>query len=84
MAYKHLIVALSLIVGVSPVSASQSDPIRAEGAPAAPPDARYCLRVDPITGTRLETVQCRTRWEWAQLEVDVDQEWADNGVRVIA
>jgi hypothetical protein len=32
----------------------------------------------------METIQCRTRDEWAQLDVDVDQEWAANGVRVIA
>jgi len=25
-----------------------------------------------------------TRDEWATLEIDVDQEWAQNGVRVIA
>jgi uncharacterized protein YjhX (UPF0386 family) len=40
--------------------------------------------VDPPTGSRIETIQCRTRDEWAQLDVDVDQEWAQNGVRVIA
>jgi hypothetical protein len=53
-------------------------------APPGTPATRYCLRVDPITGSRLETVQCRTRDDWAALEVDVDQEWAENGVRVIA
>jgi hypothetical protein len=40
--------------------------------------------VDPLPGSRLETIQCRTREDWALLEVDVDQEWAQNGVRVIA
>jgi hypothetical protein len=55
-----------------------------EGAPPAPPNARYCLRVEPITGTRIETIQCRTREDWASLEVDVDKEWAENGVRVLA
>ena len=53
------------------------------GAPAGSPTTRYCLRVDPPTGSRIETIQCRTREGWAELDVDVDQEWADNGVRVI-
>jgi hypothetical protein len=57
------------------------------GAPAAPPggaETRYCLRVDPVIGTRIETIQCRTREDWAELDVNVDKEWAENGVRVIA
>jgi hypothetical protein len=84
MGHRELIIALGVIFAASPVSATQPEQPLAAGAPAAPADARYCLRVDPITGTRLETIQCRTREEWAALEVDVDQEWADNGVRVIA
>lgn len=83
MACKELVVALSMIVATSPVSAALPEPTR-EAAPAADPGARYCLRVEPVTGTRIETIQCNTREEWAQLEVDVDKEWADNGVRVIA
>jgi hypothetical protein len=53
-------------------------------APAGSATTRYCLRVDPLPGSRLETIQCRTREDWALLEVDVDQEWAQNGVKVIA
>jgi hypothetical protein len=76
MAHQILLAALSLI-------ATQPNPANT-GAPPGTPDTRYCLRVDPITGSRMETIQCRTREDWAALEVDVDQEWADNGVRVIA
>jgi hypothetical protein len=36
-----------------------------------------------VTGTRLEEVKCLTRQQWAELEVDLDAEWADEGVRVI-
>ena len=55
------------------------------GTPAPPgtPETRYCLRVDPLIGSRIETVQCKTRDEWAALGLDVDQEWAENGVKVI-
>jgi hypothetical protein len=84
MAYKESIVALAMIVATSPVSAALPAPIGEASPPAESPNARYCLRVDPTTGSRMETIQCRTREEWAQLEVDLDKEWADNGVRVIA
>jgi len=83
MACKEYIVALSMIVAASPVSAGQPDPTEA-GAPAAPADARYCLWIEAVTGTRLETIRCETREGWAELEVDVDKEWAKEGVRVIS
>ena len=84
MACKELIVALSMIATASPVLAGQPEPMREEvGAPAASPGARYCLRIEPITGTRIETIRCETREEWARLEVDLDREWPREGVRVI-
>ena len=84
MAYRKFVMALSMIAAAGPLSAASLQPGPTAGAPAGTPATRYCLRVDPITGSRMETIQCRTRVEWAQLEVDVDQEWAENGVRVIA
>ena len=73
----ELLIVLSLIAAQAP-----------SGVPVAPappggPETRYCLRVDPLIGSRIETIQCKTRDEWAALELDVDQEWAENGVRVI-
>jgi len=53
-------------------------------APPGTPETRYCLRVDPLIGSHVETIQCKTRDDWAMLGVDVDQEWAENGVKVIA
>jgi hypothetical protein len=82
MAQKALFIALGMIVGASPAVASQE--LTPAPAPPGTATTRYCLRVDPVIGSRLETVQCRTREDWASLEVDVDQEWAENGVRVIA
>ncbi len=81
MALNELVVALSLISAALPTTAGSND---RGPAPEGTPTTRYCLRVDPIIGTRIETIQCRTREEWADLDVDVDQEWAENGVRVIA
>lgn len=79
MAHPSLI-ALSMMTATVTLQPANPGP----PAPPGTPITRYCLRVDPIIGTRVETIQCRTREDWAALEVDVDQEWAENGVRVIA
>ena len=76
--------ALSILAVAAPLSAAQPDPSMEAGAPAAEPGARYCLRVEPETGSRIETVRCETRQEWAELGVDLDKEWSREGVRIIA
>jgi hypothetical protein len=89
MARRAFIVALSIMVGASPVAAAaqpDSGPIvlSATGtAPAGTPDTRYCMRVDPNTGSLIQTTECWTRDEWAEQGVDVDKEWARNGVKVV-
>ena len=86
MAFKHLFVALSVIGAAAagaPAWASQGEPeMTAERAPEASPEARYCLRAEPMTGTRITTIACLTREEWAEGDVDVDEVWAVDGVRV--
>lgn len=84
MALKELVVGFGMIVAASPVSATNPDPTPMAAAPTASPDARYCLRIEAITGSRLEKVRCWTRQEWAEQDVDVDKEWAKEGVAVIA
>jgi len=83
MAHKEIVVALSMIVAASPLSAAQPEPAPTTGAPTASADAKYCLRVEAVIGTRLETVRCWTREEWAAKDVDVDKEWAKEGVKII-
>ena len=82
MAHKELIVALGMIVATSPLSATSREPMQ-KTAPAGTEETKYCLRVEPVIGSRLETVRCWTRKEWAAMEIDVDQEWAKEGVKVI-
>ena len=82
MACMKSVVALSMIIAVSPLAAAnpQQAPVP---APAGSADARYCMRVEPITGSLIERVRCWTREKWAEQGVDVDKEWAKEGVTVI-
>lgn len=83
MGHKGLVVALSLVAAASQAPAAQPEPTPGPGAPVASADARYCLRIEAITGSRIETVRCETREGWVELGVDLDKEWAEEGVRVI-
>lgn len=82
MARHELVVALAMMVAAPSPAATQSELTQA--APTAGPNAQYCLRIEAITGTRLEEVKCWTRQEWAEQEVDVDREWAKEGVSIIS
>lgn len=79
MAHKQLLIAASIVVGTSAANAQPMPSM----APPAPPGAKYCMHVGPITGSNVETVQCWTRDQWADQDVDVDQEWAKEGVAII-
>lgn len=81
MAHKELLV-LGLLAATWPVAASRPDPVPPT-APVGGPETRYCLRVEPQTGSRIESIECWTRDEWAAADVDVDKEWPKEGVRVI-
>ena len=83
MAHKALVVAFSMIVATSPLSATSPDPAPGTAAPEASADAKYCMRVEAFTGSLIERVRCWTREEWAEQGVDVDKDWAKEGVAVI-
>jgi hypothetical protein len=81
MAPKMLALTLTaLAAAASPAPAARLPP--GTPAPAGSPDTLYCMRVEPLTGSILKGIECATREEWADRDVDVDQEWAENGVRV--
>jgi hypothetical protein len=83
MAHKELVMALSMIVAASPVSATSQDPVLMPAPPPGTPDTKYCMRIEAITGSRIEEIKCWTREEWAEQGVDVDKDWAKEGVRTI-
>jgi hypothetical protein len=81
MASTALMMALSMVTAASAVQ--QTSDQRPAAAPPGTAQTRYCMRIEAITGSRMEQVRCWTRAEWAEQDVDVDQDWAKEGVRVI-
>lgn len=82
MAYKQLAVALGVIFISATASATKPEPVVSATVPEAGPGARYCLRVEPVTGSLIQSVMCKTREEWVALGVDLDKEWPKEGVGV--
>lgn len=82
MVNQGLVIAASAIIAASPAAGANVD---APGtpAPSGTPQTRYCLHVAPLPGNLVQTVQCWTRDEWAEQGVDVDKEWAKEGVGVV-
>ena len=81
MAHKAWI--LGTIVAASSVATAQPQLVPPT-APPGTPTTRYCMRVEAVTGTRIETVECWTREQWAEQGVDVDKDWPKEGVAVEA
>jgi hypothetical protein len=83
MAHKTIFLALGMIVAATAASAANPPPPPENPAPTDSAGTRYCLRIGPLTGHISETVECWTRYEWADQDVDLDKEWAKNGVSII-
>ena len=83
MAHRAWIAAAGMLVAATPLPAAAQDVATPTIAPAGTPETKYCMRIEAITGSRLEEVKCWTRAEWAEQGVDVDHDWAAEGVRVI-
>ena len=73
------IAAVITIVAALPVAAASAErtPPPMEG-----PDARYCMHVEAVTGSLVQTVRCWTREQWADQGVDLDEEWSKEGLGV--
>lgn len=82
MTHKLWVISVSFIVATSPSFAAGAKPTSVGPAPTDRADVRYCLRVAPATGSLVETTRCWTRAQWVEQGVDVDKEWAKEGVSV--
>ncbi len=80
MTLRMLSIGLCALLAAAPLSAARLPP--GTPPPPGPPSTLYCMRVEPVTGSLLERIECWTREEWADADVDLDREWAENGVRV--
>ena len=74
MAYTKLALALTLTAAAPAMAYVQ--------APQGSETTRYCMRIT-LTGNVIEPVRCWTRDQWADQGVDVDKEWAKEGVAII-
>ena len=83
MAPKTLLLGLSMIAAASPVSPAGAHRSEMTAAPSGSPGTRYCMHIEAFTGSLIEQVKCWTREDWAGQGVDVDRDWAANGVRTI-
>ena len=85
MAHRRLVLALGLIAATAPLpAASRMAPMPGTmPAPAGTADTLYCMRIEAATGSRIEPVRCWTRDEWILQGVDVDRDWAEEGVRTV-
>ena len=68
------------LLAAAPAAAADAPPA---AAPAGTEATRYCMKVEAVTGTRLEKIECWTRAEWTSQGVDVDRDWPEEGVRTI-
>ena len=83
MALRQSAFLLATLVAASAASASIQDMPPGAGAPPGGPDTLYCMWIEPIIGSRIEEVKCWTSEQWAENDVDVDAEWAKEGVAII-
>jgi len=74
MAIGKVLLTLGLIAAAAPALAQ---------APAGSAETRYCMRIEALTGSRIERVKCWTREQWWAQGVDVDKDWPSEGVRVL-
>ena len=68
------IAALTLIAAAAPVAGQ---------APSGTSETRYCMRIEAVSGSRVERVRCWTREQWAEQGVDLDRDWPREGVRTL-
>lgn len=72
--------AVSMIASAAPLCARE---VRTATVPDGTSETRYCMRLEAVTGSRIEQVRCWTRAEWRERGVDLDRDWPEEGVRTI-
>ena len=66
-----LIAAAALITAPATAKAPADGPKAGKAAAAA--EQKYCIEYEKMTGSRVSRQECRTKKEWAEEGVDVDE-----------
>lgn len=72
---------LSIVALVSASTAASAATTNVNIAPKetkAAPTQKYCLKMDPATGSHIARMECRTKAEWKEWDVDMDALLAKN------
>jgi putative hemolysin len=75
MAYQFVAFALATLLAAVPTTAAENQADSNTAAPktqVAAKEQTYCLQSGVDTGSRIKRVECKTKRQWAQLGVDVD------------
>ena len=75
MAYKQIMVALSVALIATPGIARTSSPDAKDKvtADAKVDGKKYCIAYDKVVGSRISETECKTKADWAKQGIDVDK-----------
>ena len=68
--------SLGLLFAAAALTAAPNDK---PAKPAKPAERQYCIKFADDTGSHLTRMECRTKKEWKQLGVDVDEISSQSG-----
>lgn len=63
----------ALVLGLVLSGASATTVGAAPKKAAVEDQTKYCMQIEAFTGTRIIRTECRTKAEWANIGVDVDE-----------
>jgi len=68
-----LLTSMSLGILLASTAVAAAAPGSKSAKPTADPGPQYCITFAPSTGSHVSKTVCRTRAEWSELGVDVDE-----------
>ena len=68
MISKSILVLAGLTLIASPAAGAEKSANKTQGS-----EKTYCLQLEPITGTRISRIECKSKKDWALVGIDVDE-----------
>lgn len=72
MTYKVLVAALAISIAASSAAAAGTTDQKSKGQ-ASVGERKYCIKYGDMTGTRVKREECRTKKDWADEGVQIDE-----------